>query len=1161
MTTSDRKPPLAIDRRHLLHLFAAAGYTAASLSDPAAAAAVPKHVPNKLLGDFRHPAGSANLGAYWYWLGGNVTAEGITADLEAMHEAGITQPMLFSIGKGGPVSPIKPSADALTDTWWALVEHAVHESERLGLTLALNACDGWATASGPWITPELSMQHVVWSEQRVKGGTWLSTKLPVPEHLHDYYRDVAVLALPYPEEWDQSSAILKPKITTNLPLKVGNPAVMTDPANKDEVVDCEDSGWIVYDFGKPFTLRSVTVHTPSPWGYSPGVYRAANSLEVQASDDGVAYRSIGHLEYPKHGWQTDLNILTHAVPQTKARYFRLLHHKFPADLPYEEEYDFGQDTRLRFYSIVLSSEPRIHHAKVKSGEQWAVSRETTAADVPVSACVMRADIIDLTSRLSSNGSLNWNVPKGRWRILRMGYTTTGTQNSAAGGAQGLECDRFNADTVKLQFDNWFAKALAKVGPRYAGKVLHVIHVDSWEAGAQNWSPGFAEQFRKLRGYDLMSWLPAMAGIPLDSIESSERVLFDLRRTVNDLTSQNFFKTIADLAHANGCVFSAEPPNPTFFCDGLEYASYADLPMGEFWLNTPRNDKPNDVKDAVSGARIYGKPVAATESFTEGLMDWRETPFAMKVVGDHHYCEGVNRFMLHVYAQQPWLDRAPGMTLNGIGSFVSRTQTWWKPGQAWLAYMRRCQALLQAGSAMSDICVFTGENIPARAVLPRNLSQAIPPGYSYDSINRDALLRLTRVENGDIVLESGMHYRLLLLPDERSMTPQLAEKIRDLVLAGATIVGPRPERSPSKEFGAAADERVRTAAAELWGDLDGKAKTERKAGLGRVIWGQKLQEVLHALTPDVKILPQTAALEWVHRRGPDWDLYFISNQSDKAVRFEAAFRVTGCSPELWHPDTGARQALAHWRPEKHATVVPLTLGPGGSIFVVFGKDISTADPIIAVETGDPESLALLQDKGLEAVIAKPGQWRLRHLSGKIVPLAEQDPLTAIAVAGPWQLRFADRLPAPVTVTLQHLASWTEQKRPEIKYYSGTATYRTSVQLAHKSAQRRYLLDLGTVHDLAEVRVNGQKIGTLWKPPYSLDVTAALRPGSNLIEVDVTNTWNNRLIGDDGKPENERVSFVVPMLRKNQPWLPAGDDKLTSAGLLGPVQIKPLAVWRR
>ena len=1124
-----------------------------------------------LLEVFRQPPETASPGAYWYWLGGQVSREGITADLEAMHGAGISTPMLFTIGRSGAHSLVQPPVNALTPIWWSLFEHAVQECDRLGMRLSFNDCDGWGTAGGPWITPELSMQRIVWSHSTVSGGDPLRVQVPRPPAKHDFYRDIATVALPWRAEWDDTSQTCGASITTDLPLRVTDAALITDPQNAQQVIDWErvsatHPAWIQYDFPEPFTLRSITVRTPSPPGYAPGVYRAANSLEVQASDDGQTFRRIGALQYPKHGWQTDLTTLTHAVAQTTARHFRLVHHPI-APQPYEEQYDFGQDTRLRLFSIVLCSEPRINDIPGKSGAQWAISRPLTARDVPDDACIALKDIIDLTGVLRADGSLRWTPPAGCWRILRIGCTTTGSMNSAAGAAGGLECDKFSPAVAKLQFDRWFGQALARVGPRLAGRVLHIIHVDSWEAGAQNWSPDFAAGFHRLRGYDLMPYIAVMTGVPLVSADVSERVLHDVRRTINDLMDAGFFRTIGDLAHEHGCIFSAEPPNPTFPADGMEHFKYVDQPMGEFWLNTPRNDKPTDIKDAVNAARLYHKPFAQAESFTEGLITWAEHPYLLKALGDHNYCQGIGRLFLHVYAHQPWLHRSPGITLDGIGTFFGRTQTWWQPARAWFDYLRRCQALLQQGRAVTDVCYFNGENIPARSFLRWQLPDPPPLGYEFDTINRDALLRLAGVNAARIELSTGPRYRVLVLPDSPALTPEVATRLSDLVHAGAVVVGPPPRCSPSLTDFPAADTIVRQVAEDLWGDLDGVQRTDRSVGSGRVIWGQPLGQVLESLgvPPDVDCSIQDGTIQWTHRAGPDWDLYFVSHQSPCERRVELTLRVSGKIPELWHPDTGAIESLAMWHESDGRTTIELRMDPNGSVFILFATPADDRR-VVGLFAQAPDSsldaVRLARVAGMiQATVAQPGSWLVEESSGARALLEVGTVPAPLFLQGPWTLTFQERLAAPLRLQLDALVSWTELRQAAARYFSGTAEYVLEFVLPAElmRPEQRLQLDLGTVHELVAVQLNGTDLGVLWKPPFMIDITAVALSGHNVLRCQVTNTWRNRIIGDHGKPAAERTTFIDPMLRLGKPWLPGGSGTtLSPAGLLGPVSVRAAIV---
>lgn len=1173
MAGSETSPPnvpgLSTDRRALLKggtavLFfgalgaAAAGARAAAVAGPGPGMAS----ADPLAGAFDDPPAEAGLGAYWYWLDGGVTRAGITADLEAMHANGITTAMLFAIGGSKSPPLVDPPADALTPGWWALVTHAVAEADRLGMTIAMNICDGWATASGPWITPELSMQLVTWSEARaVHGATGIT--LPPPPRQRDYYRDTAVLAFPWPATLDESSTALRPRLATTLPLAQAPLGALLDPANARDVFDTDQPGHVDFAFDAPFTLRSVTVRTPSPWGYSPGVYRAANSLQVLASDDGVAFRPVGELEYPQHGWQTGLNTLTHALPETTARVFRFVH--VPIQPPgYQENYDFGQDTRLRLYGLELSSCPQVHQLEGKSAAQWSISRRTTVRDVPDAACVAPASILDLSDRLRADGRLDWSPPPGRWRILRIGATTNGRENSAAGGAQGLEVDRLDADAVRLQFERWFGTALEHVGPALAGRVLRTVHVDSWEASSQNWSPRLPEAFQRLRGYALRPWLAAMAGVPIASAAATEGFLHDLRRTLAELTQSEFFATVARLAHERGCLFSGEPASPTYPVDGLRWADATDLPMGEFWLRTPRNDKPTDVADAVSGGHVYGKRVIATESFTENEIRWDEHPALLKPLGDRHYCRGVNRFMLHVYTAQPFLDREPGMTLNGIGTVFSRTQTWWPQARGWFDYMRRCQAVLQQGVPVNDIAVFIGEELPSRALLPAQLDAPIPAGYRHDSINRDALLRLATVKDGCIVLPGGARYALLVLPREARHTSELLAALARLVADGATVLAP-PTLGPIGLEPEA--EAYAGLVARLWGEAaaaSGRAVGERRIGKGRLAWGTTPAALLAATGPAPSLLqPAGEALDWTHRRGPGWQAWFIANGSDRRVEATVSLRGAAGAVECWRAEDGVRAAAPAWRVAGARTELPLALDAGASVIVVLRDPPAGALAAAAIGatvsearfTGDGLRLET-GARGTHLVAAAAGSARLLLQDGRRVQLDVPAPPPPLALRGPWTLDFSGwRAPRDV-LSLATPVAWTSLSPARVRCHSGSGRYRTRLRLPRSrlAPDQRLLLDLGEVREIAEVWINGGHVATCWMAPFVVDVTRALRPGGNLLEVRVTNTWHNRLAGDRSLPEGERIAWVYPALRGGQEWLPRADAPLLPAGLIGPVRLR-------
>ncbi|MDR3328481.1 MAG: DNA-binding protein, partial [Prevotellaceae bacterium] len=756
---------------------------------------------------FAHPPEAAKPWVFWYWMNAAVSREGITADLEAMQQAGLGGAYLMPI-RGAQIPPlVDPPAEQLSPLWWELLRHAVREADRLGLKLAMHGCDGFALAGGPWITPELSMQKVVWTATTVEGGATLCDTLARPECYEGYYRDIAVYAFPTPAGAEYSTATRVPKITSSLP-EVNLQFLVSEEKEGQEMLRCNDSCRIVYEFAQPFTCRAITV------GAKGNSYQAQRLL-VEASDDGVAFRPLGRLQPPRHGWQNTDADVTHSLPAATARYFRFTFDRRGSE-PGSEDLDAAKwKPSLKLHRLRLSGAAAIHQHEGKAAYAWRTGKATTRRQAPDSLCIPLDKLLNISGYFKK-GQLRWKAPAGsRWTILRMGHTSTGHTNATGGGGIGLECDKLNPKAIQLQFDSWFGEIIRQVGREAAARTLTGFHVDSWECGSQNWSPVLRKEFRQRRGYDPLPYLPAVAGIPVGSADLAERFLYDLRQTIAELVVDNFYGTMQRKAHQAGCTFSAECVAPTMMSDGMAHYRNTDMPMGEFWLGSPTHDKPNDMLDAVSGAHIYGKNVVQAEAFTQLRMRWNEHPAMLKALGDRAYATGANRLVYHVFAHNPFTDRQPGVTLSGIGLFFQRDQTWWKPGRAWVGYAQRCQALLQHGRPVADLAVFAGDELPARALLPERLASSLPGivgqdmlerelqrmanvgeptreapagvlgaaniadperyvdmlrGYHYDSFNRDALLRLAKVKEGRITLPGGASYALLALPTGNPLAP-------------------------------------------------------------------------------------------------------------------------------------------------------------------------------------------------------------------------------------------------------------------------------------------------------------------------------------------------------------------------------------------------------
>jgi hypothetical protein len=843
-----------------------------------------------------------------------MTSNGITADLEAMQRAGIRGLTVFDVDQGAPKGPVEFGSP----TWRNLFMHLCSEAQRLGLEVSMNNDAGWCGSGGPWITPELSMQKVVWSKTSLKGPAHFNAFLPPPEKAMNYYEDITVFAFPTPPADELQMTNFSPKVTASSMDQDFAPEKLLDH-NPDTTINLphpqpDHPHFVQLEFPQPFTARSLKLTMSD-------VARLRTCLgAVEASDDGTVFHTVASFKVA----DTSTSI---AFDEVTARLFRI---RFDS-----ADYKIKQ---LAIGDIELSPAARIDNIEAKAlfvgkKEFSAPSKfSPTAAD----AVIARKNLVDLTPKLGANGKLEWDVPPGRWTILRFGHTTTGTDNHPAPAAgRGLECDKLSKAGAEASFNGLLAK-LTGDNASLLGKTFVSAHIDSWEVGPQNWTPKFREEFQRLRGYDPLPYLPILTGRVIDSQEISERFLWDFRQTISDLLIENYAGHLHDLANQHGINLSIEAYDGDP-CEDLAYAGRADIPMGEFWSWVPYG-LAFSCTEMASAAHVYGKPIVAAEAFTAAEGEkWQGHPFNIKAYGDWAFCEGINRFVVHRYAFQPWPDiRAPGMAMGPFGLHYERTQTWWEKSKPWHEYLARCQYLLQQGQFVADICYLAPEKAPLRWQPTRPSMER--PGYNFDGCPPEVVLNRMSVRDGKLVLPDGMSYRLLVLPDSDTMTPKLLGRIKELVEAGATVVGRPPSRAPGLSNYPECDREVRKLVGELWFENSYKPNAERRVGKGRVVWGESPEQVLTmaGIPPDFEGKPKNSPqrLRYIHKTIGDKDVYFVANKLNQPEDALCTFRVTGKTPEFWHPDTGQIELPAQFSVSNSVIQLPIHFDPCGSVFVVF-----------------------------------------------------------------------------------------------------------------------------------------------------------------------------------------------------------------------------------
>jgi hypothetical protein len=1147
---------------------------------------------------FLSPPASAKPQTWWHWMNGNITKEGITADLEAMKQIGLGGATIVNVDCSIP----RGDVSFMSPEWREDFKFAVQEAHRLGLKLCVENCAGWSSSGGPWNTVTNAMQRLTSSEMTVAGPTNFNAALPLPPVTLGFYRDIAVLAFKDPS--------IAADITPT-PAKLEIKHAVYEGENGGGSADVTAKVMVLVQSG-----RKSIVASNDELGGDPAS-GSVKQLRVDFTLDGK-----------------------------------------PASLTVEEGDTLTFPANTNQLSAIRTFE------KIKISADHTFVRPPTATDFSVDEAIPHAGIVDLTTKLGTDNRLRWDVPPGRWIILRLGYTPIGVNNHPAPReGEGLECDKLSKAALDAHWEGFMQKVLEEVGP-LAGKTLDASLIDSYEIGNQDWTANFREEFQKRRGYDPLPFLVTFTRRVVDNPAVTERFLWDMRRTVADLFAGNYYGHFNELCHQHGLSSAIEPYTGPF--ESLQCGAPDDVVMGEFWAGSQGDPS---VKMAASVAHIYGKMIVGAESFTGWPNDgrWQDDPYALKPLGDLMFCEGINRYVFHRYAMQPWTNRWPGMTMGPFGINFERTLTWWNQGHAWINYISHCQFLLQQGRAVADAAYFDGQSAP---VVMRAHNPALPAGYDYDAVDADVLLHGATIKNGRLTLASGANYAVLVLPpDDLNLTPPLLRCLREFVRAGATVVGPRPQFSPSLEGYPECDRQVKSMTEELWGACDGKTVLEHDFGKGRVIWGKPLADIFaaHNLKPDFEFQGAAAGtrLVYTHRVDPATDIYFVSNQRRQSDSAECTFRVSGKIPELWHPDTGVMEPAPVWNAKDGRTTVSLNFDPAGSVFVIFRQTTGSADHIVSVgntagtsaasqlkiqhavytatdDAGEMDVTAKLSELVRDGKLAvkvgndafgrdpaimrakelrvdyvldgQPGhatvnekemltlpanvtigpglQWeasiaangspavkawgnchvQLKTATGRVQHADATNLPAPQEIIGTWTLSFPPNLGAPPAITLDQLISWTDSTNDGVRYFSGTATYEKEIAVSadRLSAGRELWLDLGIVKNFAEVSLNGQDLGVLWKPPFRVNLTPAAKAGANKLVVKVTNLWPNRIIGDEQLPAD--CEWNGDQLRAWPQWLlegkpsPTGritfetwhhyskNSPLLESGLLGPVTLR-------
>jgi hypothetical protein len=1088
---------------------------------------------------FAHPPESAKPRVWWHWMNGNISKEGIKLDLDWMHSVGVGGFDAIDASLSTP-QVVEHRIIYMTPEWKSDFLYATQLGEQYGMEESINSSPGWSETGGPWVPPSDGMKKYVWSETVIEGGKPFSGVLAHPPETTGAFQNIGVRdalagrqgAKAAPEFYADSVVVAYRQPATDVSLETFHPIITASGGSPDAnmLTDGDltkstgipipppgEKARIQYAFSDPVAIRAVTLVTNDPNRFASMIFGIAPPEKaLEASDDGQTWRTIAQIatgESPE---------TTISFPAVSAKYFRVTFLRVPPPPPPAwavgiDPKSFGMDfgsapTEYQIAELVLHPGARVNHFEQKAA--FVPTPDLygyVTSPVDSNDAVDKSDVVNLTSKMHRDGTLDWTPPPGRWVVLRFGYSLLGiTNHPATTEATGLEVDKLNGQAVRKYTENYLDSYKNAVGTSNMGaRGLHNITYDSWEAGSQNWTDNMVADFKRLRGYDPVPWMPVLTGEVVGSAAESDRFLWDLRKTIGDLIADEHYGVAHQVLNqwhlAEYC--ESDEDGRAFVADGMEVKKFCEFPMAAMWTQSPGVNNIQygynaDDRESASVAHIYGQNIAAAESMTAAAGAWFWSPATLKPTADQEFLNGINRFYIHESAHQPLVGKAPGLTLGPFGQWFNRNETWANEAGPWVSYLARNSFMLQQGHFAADVIYLYGEDSNLTAIYHQKAPE-LPSGYGFDYVNADAVIHTLKVgADGRITSPGGVSYRLLgLAPYSRHMSLPVLKAIDTLVKAGATVAGQKPNDDPSL-----ADDQTEfhNLSDQLFGDGNGV----HHAGKGTVYAGQTVAEALTAMNvpPDFDYAKSgtEAKLQFVHRKLSDADVYFVDNRSDSPAEVDATFRVVGRVPHLWHSETGKIEPVSY-SIANGRTTIPLGLEAWGTVFVVFRKP--------AIKT----SLTL--------------------------PATTETPITT--VNGPWKVMFQPGRGAPDSITMDELSDWSRSENPGVKYFSGEGTYTIEVQASPGWFKKdtQLWIDLGDVKNLAVVTVNGKPLGEIWHAPYRVDATSALKPGSNEISVMVVNSWVNRLIGDQQTGATQYTFADVKPYKADSP--------LTPSGLLGPV----------